>query len=180
MGAYNAKVTVNGAGEDVLHLSRTLARITGLPSPIVVRTSADLSTSVLVDFNEASRRAHGVRADHGGAAKGRLLYVASGKVVFAFLGVHVPPAPGPVICEAYAASERVSETQFGLMRAHLLAAAQELSVDSLQRDGKVGRLAWATNHGANLAELHAIGFQAARKPTHSDCDRAHYLEGNFG
>lgn len=180
VGAYNAKVTANEGGEDVLHVSRTLARVAGLPSPIVVRTSADLLTPALGDFTEESRRAHSVRADHGGAAKGRLLYVASGKVVFAFLGIHVPPTPGPIICEAYATSERVSETQFSLMRAHLLAAAQELSSESLQRAGRIGSLAWATNDRANLSELHAIGFQTARKPAHSDCDRTHYLEGNFG
>jgi hypothetical protein len=180
VGAYNSRVTANDAGEDVLHIIRTLARIAGLPSPIVARTSADLSAPSLIDFTEESLRAHSVRADHGGAAKGRLLYVASGKVVFAFLGVHVPPAPGPIICEAYATPRLVSDTQFSLMRAHLLAAAQELSLESLQRAGRAGPLAWATNDGANLAELHAISFQAARKPAHSDCDRTHYLEGSFG
>jgi hypothetical protein len=100
-------------------------------------------------------------------------------VVFAFLAVHVPPAPGAIICEAYAALEEASESQFEVMRAHLLAAAQELSGEALGRTGKHGNLAWATNTAAIRDELRGIGFRPTRKPAKSDCDRQHYLEANI-
>lgn len=176
MGAYNARTTKNSDGEDVLHISRTLAPLVGFAGPVVVRSSADLRGPRLGGFTADAATIHSSRADHGGAAKGRLLYVASGRAALAFLGVHVPPHPGPIICEAYAATESANDSQYELMRAHLLAAAQELSVEALDRSGKTGHLAWATNTKEIREELLAIGFRTARKPRKSDCDRKHYLE----
>jgi hypothetical protein len=91
----------------------------------------------------------------------------------------VPPASSPIICEAYAAVEAADDSQYELMRAHLLGAAQELSVEALGRAGKNGSLAWGTNDKSIRDEMLKIGFSSTRKPRKSDCDRTYYLEATL-
>lgn len=179
MGSYGAFTTTDLKGHDVLHVKRTVASLAAFGSPVVVRTSADLLKRNLSGLSTAARQKHSDRARFGGAQKGRLLYVASGPVVLAYLGVHVPPAPGPVICEAFAALEAGSDEQHALMQLYLLEAAQELSVEALQRKGTTGQIAWATDDDQFRTVLATLGFQSSAKPAHSDCNRTHYLEATL-
>jgi hypothetical protein len=179
MASYSARAGTNADGHHVLHVSRILAPLGEFPTPVVVRSSADLKAPDVSGLSAAARKAHGERAALGGAQKGRILYVAVGRRVLAFLGVHVPPAPGPIICEAFAAVEKATDEQETLMRFHLLAAAQELSTEALGRHGERGEVGWATSEDDVRELLTALGFRPAPKPRHSDCNRPHYLEGTF-
>lgn len=179
MASYGAYITIDKNDHDVLHLSRTVASLSGFPNPVRIITSAELGKPDLQGLSSAARSKHTHRAKLGGAKKGRLLYVASGQVVLSYLGVHVPPEPGPIICEAFAAVEQASGSQSTRMQANLLEAAQELSVKALKRTGQVGQIAWATDDDELRKALQTLGFQPAAKPDHSDCNRAHYLEATF-
>lgn len=179
LGRYGASTTTDQNQHDVLHLSRTVASLTGFGSPVRIVTSADLKQRDLQGLTAGARAKHTQRAQLGGAAKGRLLYVASGQTVLAYLGVHVPPKPGPIICEAFAAVEAATDRQYALMQSYLLEAAEELSVEALKRSGEVGQIAWATDDHEFRKALAELGFQTAAKPVHSDCNRAHYVEATF-
>lgn len=156
-----------------------MAPLHGFATPVRITTSADLGKRHLKGLSAEARSKHTERAKLGGASKGRLLYVASGQTVLAYLGVHVPPTPGPIICEAFAAVEEASDRQYAVMESYLLEAAQELSVEELKRSGSVGQIAWATDDDAIRQALGKLGFQPAGAPAHSDCNRAHYLEATF-
>jgi hypothetical protein len=179
LASYGAETTLDDKHHDVLHLSRTVAPLAGLATPVRIKTSADLDQRDLKGLSAEARSKHKERAKLGGATKGRLLYVASGPTVLAYLGVHVPPAPGPIICEAFAAAGGASNRQYAVMEGYLLEAAQELSVKALNRTGSLGQIAWATDDDAIREALEKLGFQPAGKPAHSDCNRTHYLEATF-